>query len=235
MAKYYYDRYTVNITTTYTWVRYNANSITTYAEGPWEFMWNNEVNYGEQWNGYRSYSFNSSTGEFTTSSYWSGNVEDAPSPLYHSFNLNNNLQRDTIHKSPAAQKVDFTLHRRGSTSSTSYSRGSYVSQTSGRSYSYKLNNQRNSDGYWWVRGGSSTSYSRGSFIDTIIAEDGTYPDNGRVGTTYWYIKGNKAFPDFKVKANDQLRTAEEGWVKINGVLRPIEQMWVKDNNSLKEV
>lgn len=75
---------------------------------------------------------------------------------------------------------------------------------------------------------------RGSFLSTIVAEDGAYPDNGARGS-YWYIKRNKAFPDFKVKADGQLRTSEEGWVKINGVLRPIEQMWVKVNGVIKEV
>ena len=80
----------------------------------------------------------------------------------------------------------------------------------------------------------SSTNVRGDFLNTIVAEDGAYPANGISGS-YWYVKRNKAFPEFKVKADGQLRTSEEGWVKINGVLRPIEQMWVKVNGVIREV
>lgn len=82
---------------------------------------------------------------------------------------------------------------------------------------------------------SVTGYTRGSYVDTILAEDGTYPDNGRVGTSYWYIKRDKAFPELKVKINGQIKTSDEGWVKVNGVLRPIEQIWTKIGGKLREV
>jgi hypothetical protein len=73
-------------------------------------------------------------------------------------------------------------------------------------------------------------------IETIIAEDGTYPDDGYDSTTgYWYVKGAIAFPAFHMKIDGQLKTSENGWVKIDGVLRPIEKIWVKINGELKVV
>ena len=33
-----------------------------------------------------------------------------------------------------------------------------------------------------------TTYSQGTSVGTVIAEDGTYPDNGKSGS-YWYVKG----------------------------------------------
>lgn len=91
---------------------------------------------------------------------------------------------------------------------------------------------------WYYRSNDATlttNYSRGAYITEVVAEDGMYPENGVHSDGYWYVRGSKVFPDFKVKADGQLRTSEEGWVKINGVLRPIEQMWVKVNGVIKEV
>lgn len=38
---------------------------------------------------------------------------------------------------------------------------------------------------------------KGSLVKTIIAEEGTYPDNGISGD-YWYIKIKKAIPTIKI-------------------------------------
>lgn len=38
---------------------------------------------------------------------------------------------------------------------------------------------------------SYTYYTQGSYIETLVAEDGTYPDDGKSGS-YWYVKGELA-------------------------------------------
>ncbi len=81
---------------------------------------------------------------------------------------------------------------------------------------------------------TSTSYSRGTYVDTIIAEDGTYPDNGRVGTTYWYVKKGRAFPELAAKVDGQVKQGIDGWVKVGGELKRIVQMWTKAGGQLKE-
>lgn len=81
-----------------------------------------------------------------------------------------------------------------------------------------------------------TDYEKDRLVKTIIAEDGTYPDDGYDSTTgYWYVKGAIVFPAFHMKIDGQLKTSENGWVKIDGVLRPIEKIWVKINGELKVV
>ena len=81
----------------------------------------------------------------------------------------------------------------------------------------------------------SVTYSRGDFIETIKAEEGTYPDNGRVGTTFWYIKRGRTFPELAIKVDGVLKASEDGWVKIDGQLKSVEQMWVKVDGEIKEV
>ena len=81
---------------------------------------------------------------------------------------------------------------------------------------------------------SHSSYVKGSYIDTITAEDGTFPDNGRVGTTYWYVKKGRAFPELVVKADGQVKQGVDGWVKVEGELKRIVQMWTKTGGQLKE-
>lgn len=232
MAKYYYDRYRVNSSTSYTWTAYGIDPLYTM-----DFSLSNErlVSAGATLNSYSSYTLNSRTGAMTLSGNRTITAGSSSPSTYVYFGQEVTTSFITRSHYEARGSSLYRVDYRGTSSETGNQRGSYSHSTSGRSISYRLHNQVNSDGYWWMRGNASTTYTRGSFIDTVIAEDGTFPDNGRVGATYWYIKRNKAFPDFKVKANGQLRTAEEGWVKVNGILRPIEQMWVKDNNSLKEV
>lgn len=119
-----------------------------------------------------------------------------------------------------------------------YYLGSYSSGPSRRIFKVLLEKyQSGSDTLYYVDENEAVEeHTRGTLVQSgIVAENGTYPTNGRHSDGYWYVRGSKAFPDFKVKADGQLRTSEEGWVKINGVLRPIEQMWVKVNGIIKEV
>ena len=58
------------------------------------------------------------------------------------------------------------------------------------------------------------SCDRGDFVDTVIAEDGTYPDDGIQGD-YWYVRTKRAFPEIKIVQNGVLKTAVQGYVVFN--------------------
>ena len=81
---------------------------------------------------------------------------------------------------------------------------------------------------------ATATIAKGNFIETVIAEDGEYPDNGIQGS-FWYIKKGLAFPELKMKIDGQLKTSENGWVKIGGQLKEIDKMWTKVDGQLKEV
>lgn len=90
----------------------------------------------------------------------------------------------------------------------------------------------------YLHAGSTTTYSRGTLVQSnIIAEEGTYPTNGRHTDGYWYVRGAVVitFPELKIRINGALKTSEKGWVRINGQLKEIDKMWTKINGSLKEV
>ena len=74
---------------------------------------------------------------------------------------------------------------------------------------------------------------KGDYVKTIIAEDGAYPDDGIQGD-YWYVKGERAFPEMYAKIDGIQKVAEDGWVKIDGVLRPIQGIWTKIDGQLKQ-
>lgn len=78
-------------------------------------------------------------------------------------------------------------------------------------------------------------YLRGSYIATEIAEDGTYPNNGRHIDGYWYVKTHLAFPKLTIKKDDFQKLAYNGWVKIDEQLREIESIKIKINNIIKDI
>jgi hypothetical protein len=67
-------------------------------------------------------------------------------------------------------------------------------------------------------------YQKGSYLSTIIAEDGSYPDNGISGS-YWYIKTTKVFPEMQINVNGGWKEVDSGWVHINGTWREITSIW----------
>lgn len=71
-----------------------------------------------------------------------------------------------------------------------------------------------------------TKKVKGSLVKTIIAEEGTYPDDGISGD-YWYIKVKKAIPTIRIGN----RTV--GAIKYkdkNGNIRNITNIRYKDKN-----
>lgn len=73
-----------------------------------------------------------------------------------------------------------------------------------------------------------------NFIEIVVAEDGTYPDNGALGE-YWYVKGEKAAPEIAFNINGAIKEMDSGWVNINGELREIDKMWTRIDDVLREV
>ena len=75
--------------------------------------------------------------------------------------------------------------------STTYSKGStsYGTVTSTASSAYPSNGRSSSDGYWYVSAGSTTETlnEKGTLYNTVVADYGTYPENGKSGN-YWYVR-----------------------------------------------
>jgi hypothetical protein len=121
--------------------------------------------------------------------------------------------------------------------------GSYVTRNTGQSgYVYLLQGSVLFRDGWinsttWEQH-STTSYqtssrSRGSFIENVIAEQGTYPNNGIQGG-YWYVLVGPAFSDIRVKIDDVWKEGDNGWVKVDGVWKNIEGIWGKVDGVWKE-
>ncbi|MBG9773577.1 hypothetical protein [Brevibacillus laterosporus] len=76
-------------------------------------------------------------------------------------------------------------------------------------------------------------YEKGSYIGDVVAEDGTYPENGAQGN-YWYVKIGPAFPNIKVNIGGSWKECTEGWVNVNGAWKSIERILIKENGVWKE-
>lgn len=218
MARYYYDKYSVTSSTSYQWSKYAMENV--YFNKVVD-TWNASHNSVDVW---PSYTFNSKTGVFTSSGamftiYKGG----SGSGWVASGNTATHWSSGSTYMAATMYQSYLSSQEVGSLVGTEW--GSYYAHESGAV---------NSDGYYWVRGNSSTSYYRGSYIETIAAELGTYPSNGRSGS-YWYVLGGRAFPDFKIRQNGQLKSSVDGWVRVNGQLKQIQQIWVRVNGQLKEI
>ena len=77
---------------------------------------------------------------------------------------------------------------------------------------------------------------KGDFIEEVIAEYGTYPNDGEQGG-YWYVAVGPAWiaPNLKMNINGALKSYKDGWVKVDGALKRINKMWAKINGVLREI
>lgn len=66
---------------------------------------------------------------------------------------------------------------------------------------------------------SKTVYDRGSFLSTVVAEDGTYPINGRHTDGYWYVRGTLAnsAPTITLATTDNRTLYENDTFGISGL------------------
>lgn len=90
----------------------------------------------------------------------------------------------------ASQSAIFTLN------STYYNDGSWATNNHYYKYGYTLYQVVDSGTYKYRNRSVITSYSRGTLVQSnIIAEDGTYPANGRQSSDgYWYVRGSLVTP-----------------------------------------
>jgi len=228
MARHYYERYRVSTYVDYYWTKYVPSY--TYAQGAEGTPVNRgEYPSGEFYDGDATYSFDPSTGQYDTDGALYVILKEDGSTSY---SANGSSLTRYYFDSRAG---NFTVWARTRTSHVqSVSPGAEAGGLWSTDYNYRTPNAVNSDGYYWTRGPAYTNYSRGTYVNTIIAEDGTYPDNGRVGTTYWYVKKGRAFPELAAKVDGQVKQGIDGWVKVGGELKRIVQMWTKVGGQLKE-
>ena len=70
-----------------------------------------------------------------------------------------------------------------------------------------------------------TKKVKGSLVKTIIAEEGTYPDNGIKGE-YWYVKLKKAIPTIRIGGRT---VAAIKYKDSTGNIREISSVRYKDS------
>ncbi len=227
MARYFYDRYTVSETTEYKWYYYHARQISIYRQNDWG-AWESHGS-GSSIEGYTSYAFNSESGNYSGSG---GTTISAEFPNLHVYQI---IGGSTLYE--YYYTAGGTLMRRSRSSYFSHDvcgQGDYIGETWAPSDYYTNNACNSSQTLYYSRGSQTrTTYTRGSYIDSIIAEAGAYPTNGRSGN-YWYVRGARAFPQLAVKAGDQVKQGVDGWVKKDGQLKPIQGIWVKKDGQIKQ-
>lgn len=116
---------------------------------------------------------------------------------------------------------------------SSYVRNKYIGNVYkiGSTYRYNLGNLTyTSYPYASTR---ETMQEKNDLIETLIAEDGTYPDDGPSGD-FWYVKIKRAFPEIRAISGGQVKTAVDGYVVMGGQLRRISQVWVVKDGQLKQ-
>lgn len=74
--------------------------------------------------------------------------------------------------------------------------------------------------------------AQGTYVTTIIAENGTYPDNGKHTDGYWYVKLGLALM-FNPMINNEVHSCEGGMCMIDGVLRTVDHTLTMINDSLR--
>lgn len=227
MARYYYERYRVNSRTAYNWEAFSVK----YTQGS-DWAYNNQGD----WSGddiisvSTLFTFSASSGYARSgTAYNNTKLSALPSGLSYFYEGGGS----TIYRWQITNKGGGVYGVYVQEQHAIQGKGDHVKYEFDMGAYYRTPNAVNSDGYYWERW-ANTSYSRGTYVDTIIAEDGTYPDNGRVGTTYWYVKKGRAFPELVVKADGQVKQGVDGWVKVEGELKRIVQMWTKTGGQLKE-
>lgn len=107
------------------------------------------------------------------------------------------------------------------------------SYDSGDEMSLVFHDGSNKRSWRTTKTGVKSTIRKTQLIDEIIAEEGTYPDNGIDGD-YWYIKTRKVFPDLHIKVNGELRSVQSAWVKVGGVLKEVKDIYVKKDGQLKK-
>lgn len=225
MARYFYDRHAVSSRQIYNWDAYQVS----YVQGSgWTRFLYDTVDEDYLVSGWSDYTFSSSNGYSWAGTYYDPRPISTMPPGQPWYSAN----KSYIYRYTTAGAGGQWL-RSVEIQYASVTKGAHVMHVADAGANYRTPNAVNSDGYWWERSAAITVYSKGAYIDTIVAEDGTYPEDGPVGN-YWYVKGARAFPQLAVKTGGQVKQGIDGWVKVGGQLKRIVQMWTKVGGQLKE-
>lgn len=74
---------------------------------------------------------------------------------------------------------------------------------------------------------------KGDFIETIEAEEGEYPDDGKYTDGYWYVKRGKV-NSLKVNIDGEIKDVTNMYANIDGQPRKIIKIFYNINGELKE-
>lgn len=75
---------------------------------------------------------------------------------------------------------------------------------------------------------------KNTLIESVIAEEGTYPDDGIHTDGFWYVKVKKAFPEIKVIDGTTLKTATSAYIVQGGMLKSVTDMYVVQDGQIKK-
>lgn len=188
MANWIWKKYNSTSKVTYKWRQYN----TTTGYSGWERTGDIKTTYfssGEYYatmKGYLDISINSRTGTISPVGAYVeiGNI----GTLYRSINGSDAQYMTNTRSGSRYLNTYYSIASKATTVKGTY-RGTVTSTSS---TAYPTNGKSGS--YWYDTRTSSTSYSQGSYIGEVIAEDGTYPTNGRASDGYWYVRGEMIPP-----------------------------------------
>lgn len=165
----------------YTWRRYNLNTTYTDSLGSKSGGSSGFQNYPK---GDRSYSFNTSTGQFSTSNY--GNLSYG-STFYTGGGSTLTENRITFWTTDESGVTSYGWASYPRTAVKNTSRGSYIGAVKSTSSStYPTNGASGS--YWYDT--RTSAYIRGTLIGFVEEVEGTYPVDGRHNDNYWYVLVN---------------------------------------------
>lgn len=71
-------------------------------------------------------------------------------------------------------------------------------------------------------------------IETLVTEEGTYPDDGVHTDLYWYVKVKKAFPEIKFVDGTTLKTATSAYVVQGGQLKSVADIYTVQDGQIKK-
>lgn len=235
MAKYYYEKWSLKSTTKYLWERhsavYNNDYVLSWTDGD-----RIKIAAGQRMSLYSGVSINAETGLLTYTGNSDTMVGDHQSSTKY-FKTSDTVATKYI-ISPLISNAFVYIDKEHSniTRNNFYEKGVYYIDSSYQTYNFIGGEAEGFEfGYWWVRTSTTqTTYSKGTTLyETFTAEEGTYPVNGRSGN-YWYVRGEKAFPDMSVNINGSWKTAQDGWVNIDGVWRSISGIWTNIDGTWRQ-
>jgi hypothetical protein len=88
--------------------------------------------------------------------------------------------------------------------------------------------------HWWASATGTTYHQKGTLVQSnIIAEDGTYPNDGVAPDGYWYVKGAVSWvpPDMTFKMGTPYKY-EDGVFKMDDKIYRIDAVWTKMNDQI---